>query len=139
MTECARLLDAALADPDPWRAFCRVVMQVGAMQAQDRGFAKAFVTAFPHTPQFEALRERAEHGFAELVERAQAAGTLRRDFHPADLTLILLANSGVQASTPEATAEASRRLMAYLLQAFRADGALPLPSPVTIPLELALR
>jgi AcrR family transcriptional regulator len=139
MGECAGLLDTALADPDPWRAFCRVIAEVCAMQARDRGFSAAFVTAFPHTVEFGALRERAERGFAELVRRAQAAGALRRDFDPADLALILLANGGIRAGTPEATEDASRRLVAYLLQAFRADRAAPLPRPAAIPLDAALQ
>ncbi|MEU7481748.1 helix-turn-helix domain-containing protein [Lentzea sp. NPDC042327] len=138
MHECVGLLDTALADPDPWRAFCRVITQVCAMQARDQGFSKAFITAFPHAVEFRTLREQAERGFAELVRRAQAAGALRRDFDPADLALVLQANGGIRASTPEATADASHRLVAYLLQAFRAEGAGPLPRPVTISLDAAL-
>ena len=139
MAECAGLLDAALADPDPWHAFCEVIRQVCAMQARDRGLAKAFVMGFPDATEFSSLRARAERGLAELVTRAQATGALREDFHPADLSLILLANGGIRASTPEVAAAASRRLVAYLLQAFRADGAGPLPAPVIIPVEATLR
>jgi len=139
MGECAHLLDDALADPDPWRAFCRVIREVCTMQARDRGFSAAFVTAFPHAAEFRALREQAERGFADVVRRAQDAGALRRDFDPADLSLILLANGGVRAGTPTETAHASRRLVAYLLQAFRAEGAAPLPPPVALPLDAALR
>ncbi|MEU4805675.1 helix-turn-helix domain-containing protein [Actinosynnema sp. NPDC023587] len=139
MVECGDLLDVALSDPDPWHAFCQVIGQMCAMQAQDRGFSKACVTAFPNTAQFRASRERAERGFAELVERAQAAGALRRDFDLTDLTVVLLANSGVRGDTPEATNAASRRLVAYLLQAFRADGGAPLPPPAAVSLDAALR
>ncbi|WP_219470355.1 TetR/AcrR family transcriptional regulator [Nonomuraea rhizosphaerae] len=138
MSQCAGMLDAALADPDPWRAFCRVVTEVCAMQARDRGFSAAFVSAFPDTAQFCALRERAEQGFAELIRRAQDAGALRRDFDVADLPLVLLANGGIRAGSPEATANASRRLVAYLLQSFRAEGAAALPPPTVIPLDTAL-
>ncbi len=74
-----------------------------------------------------------------MVRRAQDAGALRRDFDPADLSLILLANGGLRAGTPAETAHASRRLVAYLLQAFRAEGAAPLPPPVALPLDAALR
>ena len=142
MDACTGLLDTALADPDPWRAFCHVIEEVCTMQAKDRGFSRAFVTAFPHATEFRALRAHAERGFAELVARAQRAGVLRRDFHLADLALVLQANSGLHAGTPEATTDASRRLVAYLLQAFRADNAdnaAPLPRPVAIPLDAALR
>ncbi|MEO3744807.1 helix-turn-helix domain-containing protein [Plantactinospora sp. B5E13] len=138
LAECSGVLDTALADPDPWRGFCRLLVEVCTMQARDRGFSAAFLTTFPRTVEFTALRERAERGFAELVRRAQDAGALRRDFEPADLSLILLANGGIRAATPEATVAASRRLVAYLLQAFRAGSAAPLPRPAVIPLDEAI-
>lgn len=139
MSTCAGLLDRALADPDPWRAFCRVITEVATMQARDQGFSVAFVTAFPHAPEFAALRAHTEAGLAELVRRAQASGDLRADFDVADIGMLLQANRGIRLATPEATAAASHRLVAYLLQSFRAGVARPLPPPVAIPLESALR
>src|SRR5450631_3595228 len=38
MTDYARAIDAAVADPDPWQGFCGYVERVCAMQAHDRGF-----------------------------------------------------------------------------------------------------
>lgn len=137
--ECAEVLDAALDDPDPWRAFCRVIEQVCALQARNQGFSAAFLTAFPHSAEFGALRERADRALAELVRRAQASGALRRDFDPADLPLVFVANSGLRAAAPEVAPDASRRLVAYLLQAFRAETTHPLPRPVGIPLDAVLR
>jgi AcrR family transcriptional regulator len=139
MGECADLLDTALTDPDPWRAFCRVVEQVCAMQAGNRGFSMALLNAFPEGTEVAALRERTERSLAELVRRAQAAGALRHDFDPADLPLVFVANSGLRAAAPEVAPDASRRLVAYLLQAFRAETAHPLPRPVSIPLDAVLR
>jgi hypothetical protein len=68
------------------------------------------------------------------VERDGDHASARRDLSP-----ILLANGGVRGGTPAETAHASRRLVAYLLQAFRAEGAAPLPPPVALPLDAALR
>lgn len=139
LDECVGLLDAALADPDPWRGFRRLIVQVCTMQARDRGFSAAFLTTLPRAVAFAELRDRTERGFAELVRRAQDAGALRRDFEPTDLSLILLANSGIRAATPEATVAASHRLVAYLLQAFHAGSTAPLPRPAAIPLDEAIR
>ncbi len=139
MGECADLLDAALSDPDPWRAFSRVIEQVCAMQAGNHGFSMALLTAFPQSTDFTALRERTDRALAELVRRAQEAGALRRDFDPADLPLVFVANSGLRAAAPEVAPDASRRLVAYLLQAFRAETTHPLPRPVSIPLDAVLR
>ncbi|MFJ7995589.1 TetR/AcrR family transcriptional regulator [Streptomyces sp. NPDC096310] len=137
LAECVAVVDDAATDPDPWRGFCAVIEKVCALHAVDRGFTSAFLTAFPGALAFERERERAEGVFAGLIRRAQEAGRLRADFVLADLTLVLLANSGVAAGTGDAAPVASRRLMGYLLQSFRAEGAAPLPPPAPVGLDRA--
>ncbi|MEU8760752.1 TetR/AcrR family transcriptional regulator [Streptomyces sp. NPDC048659] len=133
---CARALDEALADPDPWRGFTRLIETVCALQREERGFPAAFVAAFPDgTAEHARARQRAERGVATLVRRAQAAGALRADFHPSDLAVVLLAHCALVAALPDDGA-ASRRLVAYLLQSFRADSAGgPLPPPAALSLR----
>ncbi|WP_055480620.1 TetR/AcrR family transcriptional regulator [Sphaerimonospora mesophila] len=129
---CSKIVDDALADPDAWRGFRTVIEKVSVMQVADRGFAAAFLTAFPDAIDYERVRRRAEHGLTELTRRAKAAGRLRADFEPADLILLFMANSGIAAGSTEAAPAASRRLVAYLLQSFDADHADhtdPLPPP----------
>jgi hypothetical protein len=101
------------------------------MQAGDRGFTDVLTVTFPTAKGFEAKRDRAAAGFAELIGRAKAAGQLRQDFVHQDLVLVLMANAGVVAGTGEAAPEAWRRLVAYLLQAFAAEAAEPLPAAPT--------
>ncbi|MFE4722667.1 TetR family transcriptional regulator, partial [Streptomyces sp. NPDC056728] len=55
-------------------------------------------------------------------------------FHPSDLAVVLLAHCGLVTALPGDGA-ASRRLVAYLLQSFRADTAnelLPPPTALTL-------
>lgn len=137
MAACASVVDDALADPDPWRGFCTVVERICAMQAVDKGFTAAFVSAFPDSVDFEGVRVRAEEGFAELTGRAKACGQLRADFAQADLTLLIMANGGIVANTAEVAPAASRRLAALLLQSFRAHPADP-PAPLPPPAPLGL-
>ncbi|MGH3165192.1 MAG: hypothetical protein ACRDN0_04770, partial [Trebonia sp.] len=59
------------------------------------------------------------------------------DFTPEDLTLLLMANRGIVAGSAETAAAASRRLVAYFLEAFRAGTAdparhLPPPAPLDV-------
>ena len=129
MTAYAGAIDDALADPDPWHGFCAYVGQVCSMQAEDRGFTDVLTVTFPTAKGFEADRNRAAAGFAELIDRAKAAGKLREDFAHQDLVLALMANAGVVNGTGQAAPDAWRRLVAYLLQAFAADAARPLPPP----------
>ncbi|MGH8877342.1 MAG: TetR/AcrR family transcriptional regulator, partial [Stackebrandtia sp.] len=56
--ECAAVIDEALTDPDGWRAFATVLETVCHLQIADRGFAEAFLTAFPTAVDFEATRGR---------------------------------------------------------------------------------
>lgn len=117
----------AMADPDPWHGFTTFIEQVCQMQAADRGFAGVLTTTFPAAEALEAKRAEAYEGFEELISRAKAAGRLRRDFHPEDLVVLLMANTAVIAATRETAPEAWRRLVAYMLQAFAADRTQPLP------------
>jgi hypothetical protein len=55
----------------------------------------------------------------------------RSDFVPEDLVLLLMANAGVVQGAGEAAPHAWRRFVALMLEAFRADGARPLPAPPT--------
>ncbi|MFJ8787968.1 TetR/AcrR family transcriptional regulator [Streptomyces sp. NPDC102462] len=136
METCGHMLGEALADPDPWRGFQRVVVTACEAQREEQGFPAAFAAAFPDaSTQYAQCRHQAERDLTTLVRRAQAAGALRADFHPSDLAVALLAHCALVATLPGDGA-ASRRLMAYLLQSFRADAAKgPLPPPSALPLR----
>lgn len=139
---CLTMFGQAKTDPDPWRAFCTVIEQVCAMQAGDRGFRAVLSATLSGTVYLDQARTHFVEGFGVLVRRAQRAGRLRRDFVPDDLSLILLANGGIVASTPETAVAASRRLVGYLLESFRADRSEPaarLPPPVQLDLIDAVR
>jgi AcrR family transcriptional regulator len=131
MAAYADAVTQALANPDPWAGFCGYIERVCAMQAEDRGFANVLCMTLPEDRQFEAERGRAYENFLELVRRAQAAGGLRDDFVAEDLPVLLMANAGVVAGTAGAAPGAWRRFAAYMIQAFSARGAAPLPAPPT--------
>jgi hypothetical protein len=101
------------------------------MQAGDRGFATVLIMTFPTDGRFEAERDRAYCGFLELARRAQGAGELRADFVGEDLAMLLMANPGVIAGTADAAPGTWRRFAAYMIQAFSASNAAPLPAPPT--------
>jgi AcrR family transcriptional regulator len=133
---CQATIDEALADPDPWRGLRTVIKKVCLLQATDRGFTAAFVASFPDM--HSEVRDRTWQGFSALVQRAKDSGQLRADFSPHDLTLVLLANSGLVGVPVEVAVAASQRLVAYLLEAFR-TGTDELPPPVPLSLDLVLR
>ena len=99
------------------------------MQAGDRGFTDVLTRSFPSAKEFEVQRDEAFRRFTELIDRAKQTGGLREDFVAEDLPMLLMANAGVVAATTGSAPETSPRLVAYLLQAFAAQAAEPLPEP----------
>ena len=123
MGQCHAIVEAGLADPDPWHGFCLVVEQICALHARDRGFTTAFVSAYPGALNFAADREHALRVVAQLARRAKEAGRLRPDFVLDDLVLMLMANGGIRATSPAARVAASRRFAALAIQSFQASPA----------------
>jgi AcrR family transcriptional regulator len=121
----------ALKDPDPWHGFCRYVRSLCVMQTSDRGFSDVLTMTFPSVVRFEAARERAFTDFSELVRKAKDAGSLRDDFVPEDLIILLMASAGVVGATGTVAPKSAPRLVSYLLQAFAAPGGGRLPPPPT--------
>ena len=139
MARCTTIVEEGLADPDAWRGLRTVIEHVCVLHALDRGFTAAFVTAFPQAVDFTEERTRVLRSLAELIRRAKDAGGLRRDFVLDDLILLIMANSGIRATSREAAAAASRRFAALLIQSISARPAVgPLPPAVRLPLMAAL-
>jgi hypothetical protein len=101
------------------------------MQADDRGFADVLTLTFPTAKALEDDRNRAAEALGVLLDRAKASGRLRQDFAHQDVPLILIANAGVVTATRNAAPDAWKRLVGYLIQAFAAEAAHPLPEPPT--------
>jgi AcrR family transcriptional regulator len=116
---CHAIVEAGLADPDPWRGFCLVIEKICELHARNRGFTAAFMSAFPDAADVTAGRGHALSSVAGLARRAQDAGRLRSDFVMDDLILLLMANRGIRAASPAAAVTASRRFAALAIQALQ--------------------
>jgi AcrR family transcriptional regulator len=123
--------EEALKHPDPWAGFCAFIERICAMQACDQGFTDVITMALPASETVEKVRDRAYHAAVELIEKAQESGGLREDFVPEDIIVLLMANAGLVHATRDAAPHAWRRLVAYLLEGFRADRTGPLPAAPT--------
>ncbi|WP_299531736.1 TetR/AcrR family transcriptional regulator [uncultured Streptomyces sp.] len=129
---CRRIVDEGCADDDPWRGLCGVIEQICELHARDRGFTEAFMSTFPGTTDMAEGRTYTLKAVAGLAERAKAARRLRGDFVLDDLVIMIMANKGIRAASPEARVRASRRFAGYVIQAFAAG-------PVRAPLPPATR
>ncbi|MFJ6215678.1 TetR/AcrR family transcriptional regulator [Streptomyces sp. NPDC092296] len=117
---CHAAVRDALADSDPWHGFRSLVERICELHAHSRGFADAFMTAFPEAMDFAADREQTLRAVGVLARRAQQTGQLRSDFVIDDLVLMLMAHRGLQDTPRAARVTASRRFAAYVIEAFRA-------------------
>jgi hypothetical protein len=131
MGEYVDAVDEALRAPDAWSGFRSALERVCAMQAGDRGLQSLLTMSFPTAKVFEQQRRRAYQGFFEVIQRAKAEGTLRQDFVPEDLPLVMLANAGVVQGTREDAPDAWKRVVALFIDRCRAERAVPLPPPPT--------
>jgi AcrR family transcriptional regulator len=130
---CEGIVEDGCADPDPWRGFCSVVERVLVLNVRNQGFVDAFLSENPSLEAFAAHRAAVLRMLADLVNRAQAAGGLRRDFVLDDLVLVLLAGRGLSATPPAFRVAAARRFAALAIDSFRASDAnarLPRPAPL---------
>lgn len=133
---CLAVVCDALADADPWEGFKSLIEQICELHARSRGFADAFMTAFPEAVDFAADRERTLRAVTELARRAKETGRLRPGFVVDDLILMLMAHRGVQDVPAAARLAASRRFAAYVIQAFSAvpetGASAPLPPAASL-------
>jgi AcrR family transcriptional regulator len=114
MNDYVELADQALREPDRWAAFVAYVTRLCEMQATDRGLSELLVTTtFDDDDRLTALRAAAQRGASEVIRHAQECGALRRDFTRQDISLLLMANSGVVHRS--ADPQAWRRQLALLI------------------------
>jgi len=79
------------------------------------------------------IKERLEHSFEVLLQRAQAAGTVRQDINRADVSALVMGTC--LAANQQGCRESTQRLVSVLCDGFRAQsdfGAPRLPGPAAI-------
>ncbi len=113
----------ALGDPDAGAALRRFFVRMAAFQATHRALAEEMSAPVPASavPVKQALHE----AVGQLMERAQAAGAIRSDIGPGDVTMLLSAIS--HATSLNAGPEARERYISIVLDGLRPHDASPLP------------
>ncbi len=113
--EYAELVDAALADPDPWRGFCTFFERALELHAGNRGLKDVAASGEHGLARVAAIRRRLRPLTAQLVDRAQEAGTLRADFTARDVSLVLWGGHGVIERSEGSAQESWRRYLGFVL------------------------
>ena len=121
--------DQALDADDAWEGFAGLVERMGALQAENRGFAHLIQSTFPLGRTSSGARERGYRKVVEVIDRAKSAGVLREDFSPEDLPILSFALAGILDVTRDDLPDAWRRHVALYLDACRPVAGPELPAP----------
>jgi AcrR family transcriptional regulator len=118
----------ALDGADPWHAFSGFMRRSAQLQARDRALAEVMAVQPGVMRDAARNREDLHAAVAQLVSRAQAAGTMRPDVVPADVPM-LMCGIGRATRAGGATEMSWERYLAIVLDGLRVAGRSALPAP----------
>jgi AcrR family transcriptional regulator len=121
--------EAALAEPDAWRAFVGFLEQTLELQAGDRLLKDVLLRSPPGTGRVEQARQELQRLLTEVLERASEQGYLRPGFTLADLSLLMWSFAPLFEATAEIAPNAWRRHLHWLLDGLRSEAATPQVEP----------
>jgi AcrR family transcriptional regulator len=130
LTAFAQLAEGCLAAADPWEGLVRFMELATQQHARDRGFKEVALSGTHGHDRVARARERMIPLVSQLVQRAQADGSLRPDLVPTDLPLVQLMLGSLSECTRDVDPEVWRRFLVLLTDGMRTrrDGPTPLPS-----------
>ena len=118
--------EAALADPDPAHAFERFVLGLPEFQARHRALADQMANETTDASATEP-RDRLLRAVSELVARAQAAGAIRADIGPGDVSMLFSGVAHATAVAGDLQPVLRERFVRIILDGLRADDPTTLP------------
>jgi AcrR family transcriptional regulator len=125
----AERAEEALAQQDPWQAFCDLMRHSAALQVRDRALSE-FLSSHPELGQHEAVRSGLADLTATLIAKAQRAGGMRDDAVIEDVPTLICGlgavTAGAAGNMPELNWE---RYVEIMLDGLRAPGVNKLPPP----------
>jgi len=123
------LAEQAAADLAPWPAFAEFLRQAACLHAEDRGLQEAMLNGSHGHKRVAAARGRLLPAIVALVDNAQADGTLRADFRPTDIPIILKMIGCAVDYTCRVNPTAWRRYLELLIDSLRVCASqAPLPT-----------
>jgi AcrR family transcriptional regulator len=125
----AERAEEALAQDDPWEAFCDLMRHSAELQVRDRALSE-FLSSQPQLGQHEAVQSGLADLTAQLIAKAQRAGGMRKDAVIEDVPTLICGlgavTAGAAGNMPELNWE---RYVEIMLDGLRAPGVNELPPP----------
>jgi AcrR family transcriptional regulator len=130
--------EEALAHDDPWKGLVHFLERSIELQASDRGLKEVLLGPEHGRDRVKVSRERLLPLVTRLVNRAHAAGVLRRDVQVRDLPFMHMMLGAVVDASHDIEPDLWRRYLALLLDGLRArpKERRPLPVPALDQAEL---
>jgi AcrR family transcriptional regulator len=119
-------VEAALADDrDPWTAFADFMRR--AVEADTSSLTLSLAGTFTPTEELYRDAARAQQLNVALIERTRAAGALRPDVEPDDISILFEQIAAVRLGDERRTHELRQRYLTVMLDGLRARPGTPLP------------
>jgi AcrR family transcriptional regulator len=120
--------EAALTDTrDPWTAFTGFMSRV--VDADTHSLTLRLAGTFPPTDELRRDAAKAQELNLRLIERTKAAGALRADITPDDLSFIFEQLAAIRVEDEQRTAQLRHRYLALQLDALHNPSTTALPGP----------
>ena len=130
--------EQALRTSDPWSGLVWFMEQMTSMMAGDLGLRQMMMFATYGQDRAAYARQRNEPLVRRLVQRAQAAGQLRRDLRQTDIPFIVFLLAEATQLGRTASPQIWRRYLTLILDGLRPgrEGTSPLPVNALLPEEM---
>jgi len=128
-SEICQAAEEALELEDGWAGFTTFLERVFQLHVRNRGIKDVVASGQHDRRRLEALRAQMRPLVAELIRRAQEQGTLRADFVPEDMPILIWTGGRVAELTSAVSPELWRRYLGFVLDGLRSDAATPLTHP----------
>lgn len=119
-------IEVAGSDPDPTRGFERFVMGLPEFQSRHRALADQMANENMAASN-AGPKEQVLHAISDLVARAQAAGAIRTDIGPGDVSMLFAGVAHATAIAGELQPVLRERFVRIILDGLRADDPTALP------------
>ncbi len=127
LEDLVALMNAAVADPEPWQGLTTFLERALELQASDLAFKDLVLNSPTGFDRVARIRSRILPLALDLVARARETGQLRADIEATDLPLIQLMLSTVIDGARDTDPELWRRYLQIVIQGLRADPGPPEP------------
>ena len=119
--------EAALAQSDSGAAFEAFVHELADFQARHRALAETMATAIDLPSSAEPTRQALRRAISRLLTNAQAAGAIRDDVGPADVTMLFSGVAHATAIAGDLQPMLRTRHLAIILDGLRPHASTTLP------------